>query len=452
MSQQKQSAQAQNTSHQALTLPAFSNGNDLTMQASATGPLRPWWRRRAGIIGIAVVLLIVLAGGLLYTQLNRQAPPAYQYAPVIQGDLALNIDATGPLQSPATYNLVAATTGIIAKIDVKVGQKVTQGQVLAELDKTALQDAVNQAQATVNADQDTLYNTEVSTGWVVTPAVNQAQDTLKIAQAQLAAAQHGLDSATLRAPHAGVVTAINGTVGGTPGTPVDASSGTSGSNYFIQIVDLSALQVVANVNESDIANLKLGDPVHFTVDAYGDRQFAGTVESISSNGVTNSNVVAYPVVINVDIQSAQGTHLLPGMTAAITISVLQHHNVLIIPVSAISLARSVGGNNGTSGASPLISQQDVNAALSKARHMLAGLQNQNPAIAAESPTPAFVIERSGRTYIAKPVVLGITDGTSYEVLDGLSLNETFIAGVGGSNAGSSLPPSNGGSGNSSKGS
>jgi HlyD family secretion protein len=212
------------------------------------------------------------------------------------------------------------------------------------------------------------------------------------------------------------------------------------------------LQVVANVNESDIANLKLGDPVHFTVDAYGDRQFAGIVQSISSNGVTNSNVVAYPVVIDVDIQSAQGTHLLPGMTAAVTITVLQRHNVLSIPVSAISFARSAGGYNVASGASQLVSQQDVNTALSQARHMLADLQNQNPAIAAESPAPAFVIERSGSTYIAKPVVLGITDGTSYEVLDGLSLNETFIAGVGGPNSGSSSPPSNGGSGNSSKGS
>src|SRR5437868_11579177 len=137
MAQQKQSAEAQNTPNQSLILPGFSNGNDLGMQGSATGPLRPWWRRRAVIIGIAVVLLVVLAGGLLYTRLNQQAPPAYQYAPVTQGDLALSIDATGPLQSPATYNLVAAATGIINKIDVKVGQRVTQGQVLAELDKTA---------------------------------------------------------------------------------------------------------------------------------------------------------------------------------------------------------------------------------------------------------------------------------------------------------------------------
>jgi HlyD family secretion protein len=447
MAQQKQSTQSQNTANPLLTLPGYSNGGALSIPGNTVKPVRPWWRL-AGIIGIVLVLLVVLAAGLLYTLLNQQPPPSYQYGQVTQGDLALNIDATGPLQSPATYNLVAATSGIIKKIDVKVGQKVTRGQVLAELDKTALQDAVNQAQAAVNADQDALFNTEVSTGWVVTAAVIQAEDTLKIAQAQLATARHNLNSATLRAPHAGIVTVINGTVGGTPGAPLNASSSTSGGNYFIQIVDLSSLQIVANVNESDTANLKVGDPVLFTIDAYGDRQFKGVLDAISSNGVANSNVVSYPVIIGVDTKSIHGANLLPGMTAAVTITVLQHSNALIIPASAISFARTISGS-AASGSGQLVSQQAVNTAMSQARQMLANLQSQNPAIAAESPTAAFVLERSGSTYSAKPVVLGITDGTSYEVLSGLSLNETILAGTGGPGSAPASPPSN--SGNSSKG-
>ena len=80
--------------------------------------------------------------------------------------------------------------------------------------------------------------------------------------------------------------------------------------------------------------------------------------------------------------------------------------------------------------------------------MLASLQSQNPAIAAENPTAAFVFEPSHSTYIARPVVLGITDGTSYEVLDGLSLNQTVLAGSG---SGPSTAPSNNSSSNPSKG-
>lgn len=441
MSQQKE-----NTLQQLLTLPAMNNGADLSMPGS-TAKKPPRWRRRTGMVVIVLVLLAALAAGLFYMLFGRQSPPSYQYGQATQGNLSLSVEATGPVQSPATYNLVASTNGIIEKIDVTVGQKVSQGQVLAELDKTALQDAVNEAQASVNADQDTLYNLEVSTGWVVTPAVTQAEDTLKIAQAQLTAAQHNLDSATLRAPHAGIVTTINGTVGGTPGVSSNTSSSTSGGNYFIQIVDLSTLQIAANVNESDTANLKVGDPVQFTVDAYGDRQFSGAVAAISSNGVTSSNVVSFPVTIDVDTKSIQGTNLRPGMTASVTITVLQRQNVLMIPVSAISFARSSGG--ATNGSAPLASGQEVNTAMSQARQMLANLQSQNPAIAAETPTPAFIFEPSHGTYIAKPVVLGITDGTSYEVLAGLSPNETFLVGT--ASSGSSTAPSNNSPSNQSKG-
>ncbi|HET7641340.1 MAG TPA: efflux RND transporter periplasmic adaptor subunit, partial [Ktedonobacteraceae bacterium] len=292
MSQQQQSTQ--NAANQMLTLPGFSNGNDLNVHGNTNKPARPWWKRGPVIIGLVLLLLVVLIGGYVFAKGANVSPPSYQYQAVTQGDLALTINATGPVQSPATYNLVAASTGKIDAINVKVGQHVTRGQVLAQLDKTALQDAVNQAQASVDADADALYNTEVNANWFNTPAVIQARDTLKIAQSQLDAAKHNLDAATLRAPHAGVVTAINGTIGGTPGAPANGSGSSSGS-FFIQVVDLSTLQIQANVNESDTANLKVGDTVQFTVNAYGDRQFKGTVSAISPNGVTSSNVVTYPV-------------------------------------------------------------------------------------------------------------------------------------------------------------
>ena len=398
------------------------------------------------IIGFVLLVLVVLVGGFVYAKMGSPAPTTYQYQQVTQGDLALTVSATGPLQSPATYNLVATGTGKINAINVRVGQRVNKGQVLAQLDTVALQDAVNQAQASVNADQDALYTAEVNANWFITPVVTQAQDTLKIAQAQLDTAQHALDAATLKAPHAGVVTAINGTVGGSPGA-ASSASGTSGSNYFIQIVDLSSLQVQANVNESDTANLKIGDAVTFTVNAYGDRQFKGTVSAISASGVTSSNVVSYPVNIDVDMKSANGANLLPGMTASVTITVLQHHNVLLVPVNAINFARLASGGNGANGSTALISQQEANAAMNQARQMLRDLESQDATLAQVSPVPAYVIEKTNRgAYDARPVVLGLTDNTSYEVLQGLSAGDTFISGTGGSGSGTNTnSPSGGGS-------
>ena len=448
MSQQRQSTQgAQSSANQLLTLPGYSNGlNDL---GNVKGPKRPWWRRRGVIIGFVLLVLVVLVGGFVYAKMGSSAPTTYQYQQVTQGDLALTVSTTGPLQSPATYNLVATGTGKINAINVRVGQRVNKGQVLAQLDTVALQDAVNQAQASVNADQDALNTAEVNANWFITPAVTQAQDTLKIAQAQLDTAQHALDAATLKAPHAGVVTAINGTVGGSPGAASSASgaSGTSGSNYFIQIVDLSSLQVQANVNESDTANLKIGDAVTFTVNAYGDGQFKGTVSAISASGVTSSNVVSYPVNIDVDMKSANGANLLPGMTASVTITVLQHHNVLLVPVNAINFARLASGGNGANGSTALISQQEANAAMNQARQMLRDLESQDATLAQVNPVPAYVIEKTNRgAYVARPVVLGLTDNTSYEVLQGLSAGDTFISGTGGSGSGTNTnSPSGGGS-------
>ncbi|MBE3559961.1 MAG: efflux RND transporter periplasmic adaptor subunit [Ktedonobacteraceae bacterium] len=585
----------------------------------------PWWRRRGTIIAFAIVLLVVIIGGVLLTLLNRRPPVTYITQQVRRGDLALTVSATGPIQS-ATYNLTfSGQGGKITEINVKVGQHVTKGQVLAQLDKTALQDAVNQQQIAVNnavknlnaalasagasnansqanvnaanANQNaTQNNTQASidtaqtavnnaqanlqqaqnlantqkqtaaaqhtqavnscrntgssgggggnggsggagssggtptTGGVPTPtppsqeqidncialadaqynqAVAQADQNVANAQAQLNTAQaqlnqaraqanlsnttaqnqantaktsagassatansqiasaqaqlataqqqleqakHNLENATLKAPHDGIVTAINGTVGGAPGVTSTNTSGTgssqaTGASTFIQIVDLSSLQVQANVNESDTANLKIGEPATFTVNAYGDqRTFKGTVSAIPPVGQIANNVVTYPVSIDVDMNSLKGANLMPNMTANVNIVVLQRQNVLLVPVNAINFARLA--SSGTSTTAPqLLTREQANKAVSQARMMMGQLEVQNPEVTAENPIPAFVIEQVGGKFVARPVVLGVSDGTNYGVLTGLAEGEHFIVGMrnssgfggGGGGGGSSAP-------------
>ena len=177
--------------------------------------------------------------------------------------------------------------------------------------------------------------------------VNTAKSKLQSALVGLQTAQHNLANATLLAPHAGIVTTINGTVGGTPGVPLSSTStsstgsgGGGGGGTFIQIADISTLQVLASVNESDTANLKVGEPAQFTVSAYGNRIFTGTVSAISPLGQTVSNVVTFPVTIDVNKDDLQNANLLPGMTASATIVVVQRPNVVLIPVNAINFART----------------------------------------------------------------------------------------------------------------
>ena len=363
-------------------------------------------RRRRRYITIAVVLLIIILVPVIFfaTRGLRMRRVTYQFRQVTQGNIALVVSATGPVQG-TIYNADFLATGRVSEIDVKLGQSVNAGQTLAKIDNTALEDALKQAQASLQQQKD--FGT---------------QDAINVAQNQVNTAQHNLDNATLTAPHAGVVTAINGAVGGmTTGGGSGSSGGGGGGSAegFIQIVDRSSLQVQANVNESDIGGVAVGQAVSFTVNAYGSRTFHGTVGAIAPLGLNASNVVTYPVTINVDMKSIPGANVLPGMTASVTITIATHSNALLVPVDAINFAQ----------ASTQISSSERDAALSQARQMMAGLQSGGTGGSKSNMTASYVLEAANNRWTAKPVVLGLTDGTSYEVLSGLTLGESVAVGV-----------------------
>jgi multidrug efflux pump subunit AcrA (membrane-fusion protein) len=237
-----------------------------------------------------------------------------------------------------------------------------------------------------------------------------------------------------------VVSVINGTIGGQPGVPVQGVSSTASTttgSTFMQIVDNTNLQIQANVNESDMANMQVGEPASFTVNAYPTRNFTGTVASISPLGQTSSNVVSYPVYINIPKAEATSANLLPNMTANVTITVVQHNNVIIIPTSAVNFARNASRGTPVNNIPQLVTPEQAAQATSQARQMLNTLEAQNPSVVNSSPSPAFVIEPLGNSFVAKPIVTGLTDntGTEFEVLSGLSAGETFIVGVQGSGNG-----------------
>ena len=314
-----------------------------------------------------------------------------------------------------------------------------EAAVKADEDKLNLDTAngdasIQAAQAKVSADQAAL-NTALaqanSSNKTSQSSVTTEQGLLNEALTQLAADKRDLDNATLLAPHDGIVTLINGNVGGLPGVPTSTSSTgtTSPSNTFIQLVDTQALQVQANVNETDTANLKIGEPVTFTVNAFNGRTFTGTVSAISPNGQIASNVVTYPVTIDVDPNSLHGARLLASMTANVTITVIQHKGVLLIPVDAVNFARLASTSNTVTGQQALLDQQAVINAMKQARQMLATLERKNPDIVTESPIPTFVLERNKDQFVIKPVVLGLTDGTQYEVLAGLSTKDIVVTGT-----------------------
>jgi multidrug efflux pump subunit AcrA (membrane-fusion protein) len=321
-------------------------------------------RGRGGrIAAIVILLLVIILGGLAFVLLRPNGAPRanYQNQTVVKGNLQLIVSATGPLQG-SSYNADFLVTGKISEIDVSVGQQVKAGQTLAKLDTTTLPSNANPSDA------------------------------------------------VLTAPHAGTVSAINGAVG-------SSSSVGNSSTHFIQIVDTSSLQIVAAVNETDVGKVAVGNSVQFTINAYGNQQFAGTVSAIAPQGQTVSNVVTYPVTINVDMNSIKDVNVLPSMTANISITTQSRTNVLLIPVGAVNFAQ-------TEASQGLVPQSQVATALTQARQKLTDLQNTGSA-AQDNPSPAFVLVPQNGQLVAVPVVLGLSDGTVYEVLSGLAEGQTI---------------------------
>src|SRR5215469_14072214 len=318
------------------------------------------------IAAIAILLLVIILGVLAFTLLrpNAGSRAIYQDQTVVQGNLQMTVSATGPIQG-TTYNADFLVTGKISEIDVSVGQQVKAGQTLAKLDTSTLPSNANQS------------------------------------------------NAVLTAPHAGTMTVINGAVG--------ASSGIGNSStHFIQIVDTSSLQIVAAVNETDVGKVAVGNTVQFTINAYGNQQFSGTVRAIAPQGQSVSNVVTYPVTINVDMNSIKGVNVLPSMTANVSINTQSRTNVLLIPVGAVDFAQ-------TEASQGIVSQSQVANALTQARQKLTDLQNTG-SDAQDNPSPAFVLVPQNGQLVAMPVVLGLSDATVYEVLSGLADGQTIATG------------------------
>jgi multidrug efflux pump subunit AcrA (membrane-fusion protein) len=262
-----------------------------------------------------------------------------------------------------------------------------------------------------------------------------AEGQLECAYALLDAANHNLDHTILIAPHDGVVSTINGTIGGPPGDPINIApgAGAGASGIFIQLVDLNDIQQIeAYVKESDIERVEIGQKVQFTVRAYGTHIFSGTVSELlsnglasteSPNGLTTPNDITFPIIVNIDPQSDKGMHLLPNMTANATITLEDNPQALLVPASAVTFAQSA-----STGQAALISQQQVNVAKIRAQSMLTQMENRSPNIAALWPQATYVLERAndGHSLKAVPVILELGTNGTYKVLAGLQQGDNVV--------------------------
>lgn len=309
--------------------------------------------RKYLIYGIALLAIF----GIGYKMLNRNAGgTVYKTQKIENGDIMESITASGTINPLSTVSVGSQASGRIAEIYVDYNSVVKKGQLLALIDQENAKATVQQreaaleiAKAQVAVEENNIkyykkalnrisklnaskYSTEKDLeaaerdydNSVAQLALEQAQ--VKQAQASLNSAQTELSYTEIKAPVDGIVISKSVEVGQT----VAASFETP--EIFSVAEDLTKMQIEASVVEADIAKVKEGQKVRFTVDSYTDDYFYGTVTQVRNEATTTSNVVTYTVVIGIDNSDMK---LKPGMTANVEIITAEEKGVMLVPNQAL---------------------------------------------------------------------------------------------------------------------
>lgn len=293
-----------------------------------------------------IALLALLTCGGLWIKLHgwpfAKEPVHYRTVAVERGDIIKTVSANGTLNPVVLAMVGTQVSGVIIKLRADFNQQVEKGQVLAELDPSLIKAQLQQSTANLENYKAALGLAELNAKRVKALIgrqyasqndLDQAEQAVVSAKAQVAVGEAlvnrdrtNLGYTVITSPVSGVVVSRNIDVGQT----VAASFQTP--TLFTIAQDLKQMQIYTTVAEADVGAVRIGQPVHFTVDAFPDHTFNGSVKQIRLDAKTLQNVVTYNVVIDVD--NAEGL-LLPSMTAFVGIVVEEHHQVLKLPMAAL---------------------------------------------------------------------------------------------------------------------
>lgn len=291
-------------------------------------------------LGLAVVLSLIFFAGPLLRGDDDAAD--YRTQPVDRGTVARTVSATGALEPVATVDVGSTVSGPILSVEVDFNDTVQAGQVLARIDPQTFQTRADQLSANLAQAQANLavaqadwerYRTLGEAGFASEQLLSQKRAALQTAQASVAGARAQLQSAQvdlqrtiIRAPVDGIV--VDRLV--EPGQSVAASF--QAPTLFLIAQDLAQLQALITIDEADIGEVREGQSVRFTVDAFPGQEFAASVAQVRQQGTDNQGVVSYTVVVRTE---NPGGRLLPGMTANAEILISERENVLRLPNGAL---------------------------------------------------------------------------------------------------------------------
>lgn len=295
------------------------------------------------LINIALILAFIFGATYVYKLSNKKKPEdLYRLERVTLGDIEQNVTANGTINPVAMVNVGTQVSGLVKNIYADFNDQVKEGQILLELEDNLFKAQIEQSRGNVKnceasfelakaneARMRALFEKE----YVSKQELDQAVQALKSSEALLmsAKAKLSLDQTNygysiIKSPVSGIVidrvVDVGQTVAASLQTPI----------LFKIAKDLSKMEIDTSFAEADIAKIQVGQSVKFSVDAYPNRTFEGTVKQIRLNPVNTANVVTYNIVILVENQEGL---LLPGMTAYVAINFARHEKVLLVPNAAL---------------------------------------------------------------------------------------------------------------------
>ncbi|AGL00864.1 HlyD family secretion protein [Desulfoscipio gibsoniae] len=454
------------------------------------------------VIGVSSIVIIALVG-FYYLGGAKKAEGNYIAETVQRGTISSTISANGIVEPVNTVSLSFKNSEVINKIHVKLGDHVTTGQLLAEQDTANLQAQVTQASASLKSavanlaiqknsarpeeiaqaeadvsaaqasyelaksnwernqqllQQEYISQAEfdqISYEYVNAEAkLKQAEESLKLLKAgnrpeeiaaataqvesnsaQLQMAEKELAESKIYSPIDGIISAINGA----EGQRATANNNNTSGGGFIDIIS-EALQVKAQVNESDIGKLKVGQQAEFTVNSFPEKTFTGRVSSISPQAYTESNVQLYDAIIQIDKNQ---TGLMAGMPANVNIIFERQENALTIPKGAVTYAANFQNKMRQSG-DPNAKSIEGSANSGRTNSTRSG-GDTHPNIddtggdTVKGDTlkqrDVVIVLNEAEKPVLRQVVLGLSDLSRYEVVEGLSMGEKVVVGALGQNTG-----------------
>lgn len=353
----------------------------------------------AAVAAIATLAVWLLSGG------KKEEKITFDTAAVAPANIMNSITATGTIEPVTSVTVGTQVSGIVSKLFVDYNSVVKKGQVIAELDKTNLMSQLNTAKTQLATAQSQLnyqtanykrYKTLFEKGLVAADDFDNAKLSYTQAKEQVASAKEEVQRAQTNLGYATITSPIDGVVlskSVEEGQTVAASFSTP--ELFTIAQDLTNMQVVADVDEADIGDVKEGERVSFTVDAYPDDTFEGEVKQVRQETTTTNNVVTYEVVIsapNADLK------LKPGLTANVTIYTAERKGMPSVPSKALRF----------------IPQKET-------------VGKMKIVDAANAKNKVWTIE--GNSIVAHKVNIGMTDGTNTQIVGGIAEGTKVVTGL-----------------------